>query len=305
MKAMTLPAYGGADKLVMTDLPDPKVGPNEIKVRMAGASINPIDWKLRSGAYQTMMPLTLPAVLGRDVSGEVVEVGASVTKWKIGARVMGLVNGGYAELIVAPADAWAEVPAKIDLVDASALPLVLLTGAQLIEEALRPKKGDVVLVTGAVGSVGRTAVFLAKASGAKVWAGVRGSQKDGAAKLGVEGVIALDVDSDIAKLPLLDGIADTIGGPTLAKLFGRMKPGGTIASVVGEPAGAKELGLVVHAMLTHPDATRLAALGRSVADGTLVIPISKRLPLARAAEAQTFAEHHAGGKVILTGHATH
>ena len=304
MEAMTLAAYGDADKLELKTLPDPKVGPNEIKVRMAGASINPIDWKLRSGAMKAMMPLVFPAVLGRDASGEVVEIGPGVTRFKVGSRVMGLVNGSYAEYVVAHVDAWAEVPAKMDLVDAAALPLVLLTGAQLIEEMVRPLKGNVVLVTGAVGSVGRTAVFVAQAAGAKVWAGVRGKQTAAALKLGADGVVALDSEADIAKLPLLDCIADTIGGPTLAKLFGRMKPGGTIGSVVGEPAGAKERGFAVRGAMAHPDAARLGSLAQSVADGKLIIPIVKRMPLSQASEGQTFAEHHAGGKVILTGRAT-
>jgi NADPH:quinone reductase-like Zn-dependent oxidoreductase len=301
MKAVVLTAYGDVNKLVVEDLPDPSPGPNQIKVRMAGASINPVDWKLRSGALQTMMPLALPAVLGRDASGEVVAVGPGVTAFKVGARVMGLVMGAYAELVVAATDAWAEIPASLDLVDAGALPLVLLTGAQLIEEAAQPKQGDVVLVTGALGSVGRVAVFAAKARGAKVWAGVRRAQTTEAASLGADGVVALDDDAEIAKLPALDCIADTIGGPAIAKLLGKMKPGGRIGSVVGEPAGAKARGLVVHAMMTHPDAKRLAELGRAVAEGGLVVPIVKRMPLVQAGEGQTLAEHHAGGKVLLTG----
>ncbi len=144
MKVVTLAGYGNADKLTLSELPEPEVGPDDVKVRMAGASINPIDWKLRSGALKTMMPLVFPVVLGRDASGEVVEVGARVTLVKVGARVMGLVSGAYAEYVVAPQDAWAEVPASMDLVDAAALPLVLLTGAQLVEDAVRPRKGDVV-----------------------------------------------------------------------------------------------------------------------------------------------------------------
>ncbi len=300
MKAVVLNAYGDVSKLEFKDFPDPRVGANEIKVRMAGAGLNPIDWKLRSGAYQTMMPLDLPAVLGRDVSGTVVEIGTGVTRFKVGDRVMGLVMGGYAELVVAATDAWAAVPPKMDLVDAAALPLVLLTGAQLIDEALQPKKGDVVLVTGASGGVGRTAVFAAKARGASVWAAVRGAHTAEAATLGAAGVVSLDDDADIARLPLLDGIADTVGGPTIAKLLSKMKPSGTVASVVGEPAGAKALGLIVHAMMTHPDADRLGTLAQAVAAGELVIPIARRFPLAEARAAQTLAEHHAGGKVLLT-----
>jgi NADPH:quinone reductase-like Zn-dependent oxidoreductase len=94
MRAIVLPAYGPASALELRDLPEPEPGPGEVKVRVAAAGINPIDWKLRSGAYQKYAPLELPVVLGRDVSGEVVAVGASVTSPRVGARVLGFVNHG-------------------------------------------------------------------------------------------------------------------------------------------------------------------------------------------------------------------
>lgn len=301
MKAIVLTAYGDVGNLQLRKLPRLRPGPNEIKVRMAGAGINPIDWKLRSGALQAFMPLKLPAVLGRDVSGEVFEVGAGVTQFHVGARVMGLVMGAYATFVVAPCDAWALVPAEMDLVDAAALPLALLTGAQLIEEALHTHKDDVVLVTGALGSVGRVAVFAAKARGAKVWAGVRGARKREAIALDVDGVVALDSDAEIAALPLLDSIADTVGGATIGKLLDKVRPGGRVGSIVGEPAGAAQRRLDVRVCVTHPDSARLTTFAQRVADGSLVLPIIMRMPLARAAEAQSLAEHHAGGKVLLTG----
>ena len=105
MRAIVLPEYGPATALTLRTLPDPTPGPGEVVVRMAGASINPIDWKQRGGAYHAYMPLTFPAVFGRDVSGTVVAVGAGVTSPAVGARVLGRVAGGaYAELVVAPAD---------------------------------------------------------------------------------------------------------------------------------------------------------------------------------------------------------
>jgi NADPH:quinone reductase-like Zn-dependent oxidoreductase len=301
MKAVVLTAYGDVDKLELREVPDPKVAAGQIKVRMAGASINPVDWKQRSGAIAKYMPLDLPAILGRDASGEVVEVGAGVTALAVGDRVLGRVGQSYAELVAGPVEDWAEVPAKMDLVDAGALPLVLLTGAQLVEETANVAKGQLVLVTGATGSVGRAAVFAAKARGAKVYAGVRRKHKAEAAKLGADFVVALDDDRELADLPQLDAIADTVGGDTIEKLYGKVKPGGTVAGVVGEPAGAKERGLVARGMHTRSDPKRLAELAQAVADGKLVIPIAKRFPLAQAGEAQKMAEAGAGGKVVLTG----
>lgn len=101
MKSIVLAAYGNVDQLELRDSPQPPLGPNSIDVRMAGASINPIDWKLRSGALAEQMPLKLPTVLGKDASGVVAAVAPGVTGFEVGMRVMGLIDGGYAEHVVA------------------------------------------------------------------------------------------------------------------------------------------------------------------------------------------------------------
>lgn len=301
MKAMVLAGYGGVEQLELREIAEPRPGPGEVKVRVAAASVNPIDWKLRSGAARAMMPLDFPAVLGRDVSGEVVEVGPGITALSVGDRVLGLVWRGYAEQVVARADAFARLPPGLDLQSAAALPLVVLTGAQLIEEAVRPKKGDTLLVTGALGGVGRTAVYVSKLRGARVIAGVRARQKAEAAGLGADQVVAIDDDAEIAGLPPLDAIADTVGHETIAKLLERLKPGGTLGSVLGEPPAARGKSIVVRAFMAHPDAKRLGELAMAVARGDLKIPIAVRLPLRQAAEAQSLAERGgAGGKVLLT-----
>jgi NADPH:quinone reductase-like Zn-dependent oxidoreductase len=300
MKAIVLDEFGDIDKLQLREVPDPRPGANEIAVRVAGASINPVDWKLRSGALQKYMPLKLPAVLGRDAAGTVSAVGPGVTAHAVGARVLGLVQGGYAEVVVAPVEAWAPVPSGLDLADAGALPLVVLTGAQLVEEAAAVREGEVVLVTGATGGVGRAAVFAARARGARVYAGVRRQYVEEARKLGVEGAVALDDAAAVAALPPLDAIADTAGGEAVQGVLGKVKAGGRVGTVLGEPPGAKERGLTVRAMMVHPDPKRLAELAQAVADGKLVIPIVRRFPLAQAAAAQRFAEREARGKVLLT-----
>ena len=298
MRAVLLSGYGGVEKLELGCVLEPSAGPGELKVRVAASSVNPVDWKLRSGSYRQRSPLELPAILGRDASGEVVEAGPGASEFAPGAKVLGLVNRAYAEYVVARQDAWAGLPDTLDLIDAAALPLVVLTGSQLIDEAVRPRPGEVVLVTGAVGSVGRAAVFAAGYRGAEVLAGVRGSQKEEARQLGVD-VLALDDDEEVERLPRIDAIADTVGGETLQKLLRKVKPGGTIGSVLGEPPGAQELGLAVHAHLTHADPKRLAALAAAVAAGALTIPIARRMPLEEIREAHALAEHGAGGKIVL------
>ena len=299
MRAAVLVGFGGVDQLEVREVPEPTTGPGQVKVQVVATSINPIDWKLRQGMKRPGLPLELPTILGRDASGEVVEVGAGVTRFRRGARVTGLVMGGYGERVVAKDDAWADVPEGLDLADAAALPLVTLTGSQLVEESLAPEPSETILVTGALGSVGRTAVFAAKGRGVKVWVGVRANQKDAAAALGVDGVVALDDESDCRRLPTLDGIADTIGASVTEKLLDRVRRGGVVASVASDPKGAQEHGLEVRHHSAHPDPERLARLVRAVADGALVIPIAKRFTLAQIREAQQFAEQGGGGKVIV------
>src|SRR5580658_5519393 len=299
MKAAVLVGFGGVDQLELREVPEPKTGPGQVKVGVVATSINPIDWKLREGMKRPGLPLELPAILGRDASGTVLEVGAGVTRFRPGARVAGLVMGAYGEIVVAKDEAWAEVPEGLNLEDAAALPLVTLTGSQLVEESLAPRPSDTVLVTGALGSVGRAAVFAAKGRGVKVWVGVRRSQKDPAEALGVDGVVALDDETDCRRLPTLDGIADTVGASVTEKLLDRVRRGGVVASVASDPKGAQERGLEVRHHWAHPDPERLAALVRAVAEGALVIPIARRFPLAQIREAQQFAEQGAGGKVLV------
>ena len=298
MRAVVLTGYGGVEKLELREVPAPEPGPGAVKVRLTATSVNPIDWKLRSGAYRQHRPLDFPVILGRDASGEVVATGPGASKFQVGAKVLGLVNAAYAQYVIALEGAWAELPESLDPSDAAALPLAALTGAQLIEEAVRPRPGEVVLVTGAVGSVGRAAVFTARSRGAEVVAGVRGKQRELARKLEVD-VVALDEEAEINRLPRVDAIADTVGGETIQKLLGKVKPGGTVGSLLGEPMGARDRGLAVRAHLTHPDARRLAALAQAAAAGKLVIPIARRMPLTQVREAHTLAEKGAGGKIIL------
>lgn len=298
MRAIVVTGYGDVDKLELRDVPEPSFGAGEVKVRVRASSVNPIDWKLRSGVYRETRPLQFPTILGRDASGEVVGVGEGVRSTRVGDRVLGLVNKAHAQFVVDKEEAWAPVPDSLDLLESAALPLVTLTGTQLIEEAVRPGTGDIVLVTGALGSVGRSAVFAAQVLGARVLAGVRSSQLSAAAALKVEAV-AIDDDSAIARLPQLDSIADTIGGATLQKLLGKVKPGGVVGSVLGEPAGATQHGLNARPHMVHPDRRRLAELAKANAEGQLVIPIVKRFPMAEIREAQTFAQKGAGGKVLL------
>jgi NADPH:quinone reductase-like Zn-dependent oxidoreductase len=133
-----------------------------------------------------------------------------------------------------------------------------------------------------------------------VIAGVRTAQKKEAQRLGVDRIVAIDDDAEIARLPQLDAIADTVDGDTIAKLIPKIRKGGTLASVLGEPPAARGRDLRVRAFVSHPDGKRLGALAESAARGELEIPIGKRLPLSQVREAHRLAERGVEGKILLT-----
>ena len=300
MKAVLLHGYGDVSRLSYEDAPMPVPAAGEVLVKTIAVSINPIDWKLRRGDLKEMIPLAFPAILGRDLSGEVVAVGEGVIGLTAGDRVFGLVNRSYAEYVVCKPEDVAKTPEGLDPIDAAALPLVLLTGAQVIEVGIRPSPGQVILVTGAIGGVGRTAVHVAKQHGAHVIAGVRSSQRIEAENLGADRVIALDDEKEIAALPELNAIADMVGHETIDRLLPHIKKNGVLATVVGAPASAEGRDLRVVAVWAQPDSVRLEKLGQEVARGLFSIPIGKRFRLSQIREAQQLAEKGGVGKIVLT-----
>jgi NADPH:quinone reductase-like Zn-dependent oxidoreductase len=287
------------DNLELSDVPEPGVAPGQVKVRVVAGSINPLDRSLRRGDLRAWMPLDLPAILGRDVAGEVIELGGDVRGFEIGDRVLGMVSQAYAEVVVAPAECFAKLPPELEMTEASALPLVGLTGAQLIEEQLMPRAEDLVLVTGAVGAVGRVAVYALKQRGARVIAGVRASQKQKAEALDAEMIVALDDSAELEHLPELDGIADTVGGETIQRLLAKLKVGGTLATTLDKPDGALARGVEVRTMLVHPDSQRLGELAMAYARGQFELPIDHQFDLADVRRAHETSERHGIGKVLL------
>jgi len=300
MKAVVIHQYGGPNELKLEERPDPTPGEGEVLVRVAAASINPIDYKIRSGAAQHIFPVEFPAILGFDLSGTVRAVGAGVTSLALGDKVFGRAMQAYAELCVVKAAQLAKVPDGLDLVKAAALPLVLDTGDQLIRLGANIQAGQTVLITGAIGGVGRSAVWTAKQAGANVIAGVRGKQLEEAKTIGADQVIALDDKDAMVKLGLVDAVADTVGGAIGNQLLAHIKPGGVLGTVVGPPSDAALHPTIRIGMVgAKPDPERLLEMAHAVVAGKLHIPIDRMIPLAEASVGQAAAEKGGIGKVLL------
>jgi NADPH:quinone reductase-like Zn-dependent oxidoreductase len=302
MKAVRLYEYGPAKNLKYeTDVPDPQVGDDEVLVAAAAASINPVDWKMRSGDAKERFPVHFPGILGRDVSGVVRAVGSNVRGIQVGERVMALAHATYAELVVVRGNEASHIPEGVDILQAAALPLIALTGDQLVREACGLQHGQSVLVTGALGSVGRAAVHSAKKLGAYVIAGVRRHQLDAAKELGAAAVLALDDEEAVQNMGKVDAIADTIGGKVTTPLLIHIKEGGICGTVVTPPPDAAlHPDIKVVRIMAHPDPAKVREFADDYRDGKFKLPIVRTFALNEAAEAHEFAEKGgSGGKVLL------
>jgi NADPH:quinone reductase-like Zn-dependent oxidoreductase len=298
MKAVVVHEYGGPEVLKFEDYPDPILGLGEVLIKVAAASVNPIDYKRRAGLTKDFYPLTFPGLIGIDVAGTVMKLGPEVTDFSVGDRVFAMADNTYAELCVVKAAVLARVPNGLDLIQAAALPLVTVTGNQLLA-ATGIKKGQTVMILGAAGSVGRSAVFTAKVRGAVVFAGILKKQMGEAKSIGADQLVATDDDAAIANLSPLDAVADTVGGRTAEKLIAKVKPNGVFATVLVAPqTAAKYPSVKIVKVFSKFDRQTLEFMAEAVRDGKFVIPISQELPLREAAEAQAAAEK-SGGKILL------
>jgi NADPH:quinone reductase-like Zn-dependent oxidoreductase len=300
VKAAIIEKYGGPEVFQWREAADPVPATGEVLVRLSATSVNPFDVKQRSGQYKDYVPVVFPAILGGDVAGTITQVGPGVNGFAPGDRVFAKARATYAQLCAVAAGDVAKIPVGLDLVEAAALPTVGLTGYQLVTRGAALKQGETILVTGALGSVGRVVVFFARSLGATVIVGVRKTQVAAARDLGANDVVAVDEPAAWANLPMLDKAADLVGGPTAETMLSKVKQGGIFASVLRPPGNAAQYPSVKIAVVQcAPSAAELLMIGQAVAAGKLKIPIAARFLLEQAGKAHQAVEGHAAGKVLL------
>jgi len=313
MRAMIYRSYGGPERLEMADIPRPSPGPGHVLVRVIASSVNPVDWKRASGKLRLIMPVTLPAVPGFDVAGDVVELGPGVTGYAIGDRVhariaTSLGPGACAEYAVVGLDVLAKAPAGMDPGEAAALPLAGLTALQgLRDRAGLPLEGarERVLVVGASGGVGHIGVQIARASGATVVGVCSGRNAALVSSLGAHDVIDYTKPNPYRGQAPFDIVLDCVGGnpfPWIAMLGrgGRYAspmpgPGVFLRSLLNPLTGKK-----ARAVMLKSNAADLRVLDRLVEAGKLRVAIDRRYPLTdlRAAWERSMSGRVAGKIVI-------
>ena len=310
MRAIAIDAFGPAEVLRLRDVPDPKVGPDSVLIRVRAAGVNPVDVGIREGALDAAFPHRFPLIPGWDVAGTVEAIGPAVVDLEPGdevyayARKTEIAEGTYAELVSLPAGMVARKPRKLSFVQAAAIPLAGLTAYQALTEALGVVRHETLLVTAAAGGVGHLAVQIGRHLGADVVGTAGAANQDFVRGLGAEPVDygAGDVTAAVRALhPAgVDAVLDMVGGEGQAQARAALRPGGRIASIVDtDPAKGAE-GISGHYVFVRPSAKELYELA-SLADEDLLVPeIADVLPLEQAAEAhRRVADGHVRGKLVL------
>jgi NADPH:quinone reductase-like Zn-dependent oxidoreductase len=270
MRAVVVRSY--KKPLEVTDVAEPVVGDREVLVQVEATGLNQLDEKLRAGDFKAFLPYKAPFVLGHDVAGTVVSVGADVTEFASGDLVYGRPGDGrigtFAERVAVPADDLALRPRTISAVNAASLPLVALTAWQALVEVAQVKPGDKVLVHAGSGGVGTIAIQLAKHLGATVATTAGAAKADVLRELGADLVIDYRDHAFDQVLSGYDVVLDGVGSDNLLRSLSVLKPGGVAIGIAGPPTpafarsiGAGTLLRLLMAVISHKVRKRAASLG--------------------------------------------
>ncbi|MFJ3201666.1 NADP-dependent oxidoreductase [Streptomyces sp. NPDC086989] len=297
MQAAVVNGFGGPEQVEVVQVPVPRPEAGQVRIRVAAAGVNPVDGAVRVGVFggagQTLG-------LGWDVAGEIDEVGAGVTGWSVGQRVVGLHYGPvkplgtHAEYAVLDASAVAAAPTTVDAVAAAGLPLSGLTAGRAVR-LLGLAPGSSVLITGAAGVVGGLAVQLAVRAGLVVTALAGEADEEFVRSLGATGF----VPRGSAPAEPVDGVLDAavLGEPAL----GFVRDGGVYVGLRPHAGPAPERGIRVVEQEVAADGAHLAELVGLVDAGALTLRVAQTIALADAAKAHALlAEPGTRGRLVLT-----
>ncbi len=330
MKAFIIDRYGKKERGRIGEVPVPQIGQDEVLVRIHAASVNLLDAKIRNGEFKLLLPYGLPLVLGNDVAGVVVRVGADVRRFKPGDEVYARPDrdriGTFAEHIAITQDALALKPNNLSMEEAAAVPLVSLTAWQVLVETARLSQGQKVLIHAGSGGVGTIAIQLAKHLGAFVATTTSTGNVGWVKALGADVVIDYKTQDFHKLLRGYDVVLNSLGGDVLAKSLQVLKPGGRLISISGppDPAFATELGLSwplkqVMRLLSYrirkqakrhgvsysfvfmrASGEQLREIGALIEEGVITPIIERVFPFESIAEALAYIEKgRAKGKVVV------
>ncbi len=301
MKAVVIDEYGDNSVVQYTDVERPTPQSGELLVRIQAAGVNPVDWKIRSGAG-VRMGKTLPILLGGEIAGTVEALGDGVIGFAAGDAVYGIVSsGGFAEYVTVRAAEMARKPESLDFIQAAAVPLGALTAWQAMFDLARLSSGQRLLITGASGGVGSLAVQLARARGAHVTGVASSRNEEFVRSLGVDVFIDYTRERFEAVAQDMDVVFDTVGGDTFHRSFASVKPGGFLVTATGFPdQEAGQRGFGVGRVLCKPNVGQLVQIAQLVERGEVKAYIETVLPVSEVRQAFTLSEGgRTRGKIVL------
>ncbi|HET7597288.1 MAG TPA: NADP-dependent oxidoreductase [Burkholderiales bacterium] len=304
MKAALFRKHGGPEVMEYGDVPDPVAGPGDVLVDIHAASVNGADWKVRAGTYA---PVTaFPYIAGRDFSGAVSALGAGVKEFAVGDAVFGVCDvgqeGAYAEKIAIRAAILARKPESLSHVECGALALIGLTALCSIEDTLKLKSGEKILIQGGAGGVAGFAIQVAKHLGAHVVTTTSAANMDYVRHLGADEVIDYRAQDFTRAVSGCDAVFDTVGGEVAARSFAVLRPGGRAAFIASGNAAPASPRSDVTALRPkvgrdRPHLERIAAL---VTSGAVRVPEITTYALRDAAKAHARSEsRHLRGKLVF------
>jgi NADPH:quinone reductase-like Zn-dependent oxidoreductase len=330
MKALVFKRYGGADHTAFADMPRPMPKPDEILVQVHAAGLNPIDYMIPKGTFKPILQFQLPATLGSDLAGVVVETGSRVTRFKPGdavfASIFDLSMGALAEFALVPEGAAALKPPNLDFVQAASIPMVGLATLQALRERARLKPGQKVFIPAGAGGIGTFAIQFAKYLGAKVGTTTSTGNVDLVRSLGADEVIDYKKQQFEDVLRDYDAVLGTVRGDAIEKSVRILKPNSNVVSLVGPPDAAfarargmnffmvflfgllsrkiirlgKKRSVAYSFLFVHPDGDQLAEIGELLKAGRIRPVIDKVFPFDHAKEALAYLEQgRAKGKVVV------
>lgn len=295
MRAIVIHDYGDPDELRETELPMPRPGPSEVLVEIHAASINPVDWKIRSGGMRAILPYSFPLVLGLDIAGVVKERGASAGRFEIGDEILAKIDlargGGYAEFTAIDETRLVLKPLGLSFPEAAALPLAGITAWAALTDHARLSPGETVLIHGGAGGVGSLAIQFAKTLGANVVTTVSEANVAFVRSLGADQVIDYRKENFASVLGrTVDVVFDVVGGDVLAQSYDVLVPGGRLVTIAAEPDGsvAAKYGVTASFFVTPEGGAHLAQIVKLVEEGRVRPKVSSH----RAFTAENVQEAH-------------
>jgi len=305
MHAVRIRSFGGPEVVEIAEIDVPQPGDNELLLKVEAASLNPVDWKIRSGKYPLVGQDKLPYVLGRDFSGTVVLGSATDTALTEGTLVHGLLGierGSFAQYVVARLDEVARVPAALDRLAAAAVPLAGLTAWQGLFDQGGLQSGQRVLIHAGAGGVGHFAVQFARACGATVIATASSDDLAFVRSLGADEVIDYKKERFEDKVRDVDLVYDLIGGETQERSWSVLKRGGVLVSTVGEPsqetARAHEVRATRYTAASNAD--QLRAIDALIVAGQVRPLVSRTYALGNFKDAlHSLEQGHGSGKSVF------